>query len=82
MINEDDEFERLEREKKMRLDLTRDNMTDLTEAGLEKMLKEIQQILADEPMALKPTKLLIQPAALAELGLTLDDVKKMIREKP
>ena len=57
-------------------------MTDLTEAGLEKMLKEIQQILADEPMALKPTKLLIQPAALAELGLTVDDVKKMLKEKP
>ena len=55
-------------------------MTELTEASLVKALKEIQQILADEPMALKPTKLLIQPAALAELGLTVDDVKKMIRD--
>jgi len=55
-------------------------MTELTEASLVKALKEIQQILADEPMALKPTKLLIRPADLAELGLTVDDVKKMIKE--
>ena len=55
-------------------------MTELTEASLVKALKEIQQILADEPMALKPTKLLIRPAALTELGLTVDDVKKMIRD--
>jgi hydrogenase maturation factor len=57
-------------------------MTDLTEAGLTKALKEIQQMLEqpDETITLKPTKLLIQPAALAELGLTVDDVKKMIKE--
>lgn len=80
MITEDDEFERLEREKKMRLDLTRENMTELTEASLVKALKEIRQMLADEPITMQPTKLLIQPAALAELGLTVDDVKKMIKE--
>ena len=80
MITEDDEFERLEREKKMRLDLTRDSMTELTEASLVKALKEIQQMLADEPITMQPTKLLIQPAALTELGLTVDDVKKMIKE--
>ena len=80
MITEDDEFERIEREQKMRLDLTRENMTELTEASLVKALKEIQQILADEPITQQPTKLLIQPAALAELGLTVDDVKKMIKE--
>lgn len=55
-------------------------MTELTEASLTKALKEIQQMLADEPITLKPTKLLIQPADLAELGLTVDDVKKMIKE--
>lgn len=57
-------------------------MTDLTEAGLTKALKEIQQMLEqpDETISLKPTKLLIQPAALAEIGLTVDDVKKMIKE--
>lgn len=80
MITEDDEFERLEREKKMRLDLTRENMTELTEASLVKALKEIRQMLADEPITQQPTKLLIQPAALTELGLTVDDVKKMIKE--
>ena len=55
-------------------------MTELTEASLVKALKEIQQILADEPITMQPTKLLIQPAALTELGLTVDDVKKMIKE--
>ena len=80
MITEDDEFERLEREKKMRLDWARDNIDDLTEAGLEKMLKKIQQILAEESIPMQPTKLIIQPAALAELGLTVDDVKQMIKE--
>ena len=55
-------------------------MTELTEASLVKALKEIRQMLADEPITLKPTKLLIQPAALTELGLTVDDVKKMIKE--
>ena len=80
MINEDDEFERIEREQKMRLDLTRENMTELTEASLVKALKEIRQMLADEPITQQPTKLLIQPAALAELGLTVDDVKQMIKE--
>ena len=55
-------------------------MTELTEASLVKALKEIRQMLADEPIPMQPTKLLIQPAALAELGLTVDDVKKMIKE--
>ena len=55
-------------------------MTELTEASLVKALKEIRQMLADEPITQQPTKLLIQPAALAELGLTVDDVVKMIKE--
>ena len=55
-------------------------MTELTEASLVKALKEIQQILAEESIPMQPTKLLIQPAALAELGLTVDDVVKMIKE--
>ena len=55
-------------------------MTELTEASLVKALKEIRQMLADEPITQQPTKLLIRPAALAELGLTVDDVKKMIKE--
>ncbi len=57
-------------------------MTDLTEASLTKALEEMRQMMKDtcEPITLQPTKLLIQPAALAELGLTVDDVKKMIKE--
>ena len=55
-------------------------MTELTEASLTQALKEIQKMLVDEPITLTPTKLLIQPAALAELGLTVDDVKNMIKE--
>jgi len=57
-------------------------MTDLTEASLTKVLEEMQKMIEQrkEPITLKPTKLLIQPAALAELGLTVDDVKKMIKE--
>jgi len=82
MITEDDEFERIEREQKMRLDLTRENMTELTEASLVKALKKIRQMLEQpiETITMQPTKLFIQPAALAELGLTVDDVKKMIRD--
>jgi hypothetical protein len=77
MITEDDEFERIEREQKMRLDLARDAMTDLT-----KIMEEMRQMMKDacEPITLKPTKLLIQPAALTELGLTVDDVKNMNRD--
>ena len=57
-------------------------MTELTEASLTKMLKEIQQMLEqpDETIALKPTKLLIRPADLERLGLTVDDVVNMIKE--
>jgi len=57
-------------------------MTDLTEASLTKALEELQKMIEqrNEPITLKPTKLFLQPAALAELGLTVDDVKKMIRE--
>lgn len=55
-------------------------MTELTEASLIQALKEIQKMLVDEPITLKPTKLLIRPADLAELGLTVDDVVNMIKE--
>ena len=55
-------------------------MTELTEASLTQALKEIQKMLVDEPITLTPTKLIFRPADLAELGLTVDDVKKMIKE--
>ena len=44
MITEDDEFERIEREQKMRLDLTRENVAKLTEASLAKALEEMQKM--------------------------------------
>lgn len=57
-------------------------MTDLTEASLTKALEEMQKMIEqrNEPITLKPTKLIFRPADLARLGLTVDDVKKMIRE--
>lgn len=57
-------------------------MTELTEASLTQALKEIRQMLeqSNEPITLKPTKLFLRPADLAELGLTVDDVVKMIRD--
>jgi hypothetical protein len=82
MITEDDEFERLERERKMRLDLTRENMAKLTEASLAKALEEMLKMIEqrNEPITLKPTKMIFRPADLTRLGLTVDDVKKMIRD--
>jgi len=57
-------------------------MTELTEASLTKALEEMQKILEqrNEPITLKPTKMIFRPADLTRLGLTVDDVKKMIRE--
>lgn len=57
-------------------------MTELTEASLTKALEEMQKLIeaTGEPIKQTPTKLLIRPADLAELGLTVDDVKKMIRD--
>jgi hypothetical protein len=57
-------------------------MTELTEADLEKALKEIKQMLEqpDETIKQTPTKLLIRPADLTRLGLTVDDIKKMIKD--
>ena len=57
-------------------------MTDLTEASLTKALEEMQKMIEqrNEPITLKPTKLFLRPADLTRLGLTVDDVKKMIRE--
>jgi hypothetical protein len=56
-------------------------MTDLTETSLINALKEIQQMLEVEAIALKPTKLFLRLADLEELGLTVDDVKKMVQEQ-
>jgi hypothetical protein len=57
-------------------------MTDLTEETLQAAIVEMQRLIAktDETIALKPTKVMYRPADLAALGLTHDDVVKMIRE--
>ena len=57
-------------------------MTDLTEANLIQAMKEIRQMMNETcgPPTQQPTKLLIRPADLARLGLTVDDVKNMIKE--
>lgn len=57
-------------------------MTDLTEASLEKLLEEFQEMTKNTggTITLRPTKLIFRPSDLAVLGLTVDDVKKMIRE--
>jgi hypothetical protein len=57
-------------------------MTNLTEASLTKALEELLKLIEqrNEPITLKPTKLIFRPADLTRLGLTVDDVKKMIRD--
>jgi hypothetical protein len=54
---------------------------ELTQAGLENMLKDMQEYLKTEKIGLRPTKVLYRPSDLKELGLTHDDVVKMIKEK-
>jgi hypothetical protein len=57
-------------------------MSDLTEDSLLAAIAELQRLIAKtgETIALKPTKVMYRPAELAALGLTHDDVVKMIRE--
>jgi len=55
-------------------------MTDLTEKNLEKMLIDMQEYLKTEKLDVRPTKVLYQPAALKSIGLTHDDVLKLIKE--
>jgi len=58
-------------------------MAELTEASLEAMLIEIRKHLDDtsDRVSLIPTQLIVRPSDLEALGLTVDDVKKMIKEK-
>ena len=57
-------------------------MTDLTEANLKAYITEIQKHMEEtgKSMAFKPTKVIYQPGALKALGLTHEDVLKMIKE--
>ena len=58
-------------------------MAELTEASLEAMLIEIRKHLDDtsDRVSLIPTQLIVRPSDLEELGLTVDEVTKMIKEK-
>ena len=54
---------------------------ELTQATLENMLKDMQEYLKTEKIGLKPTKMLVRPSDLEELGLTKNDVLKIIKEQ-
>ena len=58
-------------------------MNELTEASLEAALIEIRKHLDEtgDRVSLIPTKLILRPSDLEALGLTVDDVIKMIKEK-
>lgn len=58
-------------------------MTELTEAGLESMLMEIRKHLDEtgEKITAIPRCIIVRPADLEALGLTVDDVAKMVKEQ-
>ena len=58
-------------------------MNELTEASLEAALIKIRKHLDEtgDRVSLIPTKLILRPSDLEALGLTVDDVIKMIKEK-
>jgi hypothetical protein len=57
-------------------------MSELTEASLEAMLIKIRKHLDEtgERVTLIPTQLIVRPSDLEALGLTVDEVTKMIKE--
>ena len=58
-------------------------MTELTEASLEALLVELRKHMdkTGDRVSLIPKYLIVRPSDLEALGLTVDDVKKMIKEK-
>ena len=58
-------------------------MSELTEASLEAMLIKIRKHLDEtgERVSLTPTHFIFRPSDLEKLGLTVDEVAKMIKEK-
>jgi len=58
-------------------------MTELTQANLEAMLIEIRKHLDEtgDRISLIPTHFIVRPSDLEALGLTADEVAKMIKEK-
>jgi hypothetical protein len=58
-------------------------MNELTEASLEAMLIKIRKHLDEtgERVTLIPTQLIVRPSDLEVLGLTVDEITKMIKEQ-
>ena len=58
-------------------------MAELTEASLEAMLIEIRKNMDEtgDRITLIPKYFIVRPSDLEALGLTVDDVKKMIKEQ-
>ena len=58
-------------------------MSELTEASLEAMLVEIRTCMDEtgDRITLIPKYFIVRPSDLEALGLTVDDVKKMIKEQ-
>ena len=58
-------------------------MSELTEASLEAMLVEIRKCMDEtgDKITLIPKYFIVRPSDLEALGLTVDDVKKMIKEQ-
>ena len=58
-------------------------MSELTEANLEAMLIEIRKHLDEtgDRITLIPKYFIVRPSDLEALGLTVADVKKMIKEQ-
>ena len=58
-------------------------MSELTEASLEAMLVEIRKCMDEtgDRITLIPKYFIVRPSDLDALGLTVDEVTKMIKEK-
>lgn len=58
-------------------------MTDLSETSLEALLVELRKHIDEtsDRVTKIPTYFIVRPSDLEALGLTVDDVKKMIKEQ-
>ena len=58
-------------------------MNELSEASLEALLVELRKHMDEtgDRVSLIPKYFIVRPSDLEALGLTVDDVKKMIKEK-
>lgn len=56
-------------------------MTNLTESALEQAIADIASMKVDRSVCLsiKPTRLLVKPSLLTEVGMSIDDLVDMER---